>query len=168
MENSKSKQEEQLNLPVHMLICGSDRFRENLLTLKTDPIYCALAKTRLPKYISSALIKILAQTARDIDTSRVGKCIFMSENGDRAWFVLVSGKMSVARCSADSTNEGEQRCDIEVGDIFGGYVGGEDAEHIRVEVIEPSRYVELRWEELEKLGEESTSRLLAIIGGHFH
>ena len=162
-ENLDSPME--VKLYVQYLIAGSERFRQNILKIRTDPIYCALLKTRLMDYLPKRLVKLLAQSAREVDVSRIGKTVFVSDAGEKTWFVLVSGKLKATLLQPEG--EEEEWCEITVGEVFGGYTIGDDADHIRVEVLESSKYIELNWDELERIdneNEHSATKLLSVLG----
>ena len=156
---------EGINLTVQYLIAGSERLRQSILKVDTDPVDCTLLKTHLVQYISKHIIKALAHKAREIDVTRKGKSVYASDSGERSWFVLVTGKLKATLIQPEE--EEEQSCEIMIGDAFGGYMVGDDVDHMRVEVVEPSKYIELRWDDLERIEEDeenSTSKLMAILG----
>jgi len=149
--------------PVHCLLAGSDRFRQMILKLTTDPIYCALVKTHLVNYVSRTSIKELAKSARELEYSRVGKKVYSSLEGHSNWYVLLSGKLKATLESDDEIST----VDITDNMIFGGYHAGDTGEHLTVEILQPSKLIELGWEALEALAEEdkkSSSMLMSILG----
>jgi len=108
----------------------------------------------------------LANTGREIDISRTGTIIYHSANGDKSWFVLISGKLKASLSQV--LQEEQQNQEIFPGTVFGGYNPGEDVDHFCVEVTEPSNYIELSWDALERQGiddEHSVQKLLSILGG---
>ena len=162
------KSELMIGIPVHFLISGSNMFRQLVMKLKTDPIYCALLKTDLIRYMSETHIKKLSHSGRELCVDNVGKTIFDSERGDKAWCVLLSGKLR-AIIRTDEPQENSS-CEILEGGIFGGYNPPDNPNHFRVEVVRPCRYIEFGWELLEsldKLDRDSTEGLLSILGGTF-
>jgi len=171
----RSSDEEQnaIRIPFTCLISGSDRLRQNILKLKTDPLFCALLKTQLIRYISLTNLKILVQTAKEKDVGRIGSVVYNSEAGDKSWFVLLSGKLKATLCCKELEDpEQEEQAELEwtdvaVGSVFGGYNPG-DTNHIRVEVSEPSKFLEFMWDDLERLcieEDRGTDKLLSILGG---
>jgi hypothetical protein len=166
---------EQPCLPLPFLIAGSEAFRQKLLKLETDPIFCTLMTSNLSSFISSEQMRILAKGGNERELSRIGVKIFTSKADDdsRRWFFILSGKLKVSLDSSLPFNEETETETFEIGagEYFGGY-GIEKHEpgwsHIVVETLEVSKILELQGSCLDLFYNKhqgTAKKLLARMGG---
>ena len=162
-------------LPLPFLLAGSENFRQKLLRLRTDPIFCTLMTSTLSSFISEEQIRILAKGGKEREISRVGIKVFSSRKDADAkgWFYIVSGKLKVSLDSGSSFSDetAVESYEIGPGEYFGGFgiLPRETGwSHIIFETIEPSRLLELSGENLAlffQRFEFNGKRLLSTMGG---
>jgi hypothetical protein len=166
---------EQACLPLPFLIAGSEAFRQKLLKLETDPIYCNLMTSSLKSFISGEQMRILAKGGKEREMSRIGIKTFSSraDQDSRRWFYILAGKLKV---SLDSSlpfgDETEQESfEIGAGEYFGGF-GIQKHEpgwsHVIVETLEATKVLELQGSCLDVFynkHESCAKKLLARMGG---
>jgi hypothetical protein len=116
--------------------------------LNTDPIFCALLASVVPHLTSQARCRQLAAGGKEIEIPRVGASVYSSRKSrDGTWFVLTSGKLRVLLDKPLLGDEGTAVCEISPGEYFGGYgidtAASIGAEHIIVDTLLPSKFVEL-------------------------
>jgi hypothetical protein len=142
-------------LPISYLIAGSEAFRQTLLNLPIDRIYCAILDTSLAGLMSPSQLRSIARTAREIKEDTIGNVVYSSKTCKQNWFVLLSGKLILKHENKLELNtENDERFQILKGEILGGYdFFEEDADplHFRIEVLEPCCLVEFSGEVLEKI-----------------
>ena len=163
-----------VRISVTALIAGSNSFRQHLLQLKTDSIYCSLMQSSLHSILSSSNIRFLAKDGKEIEISRSGSSVYVSkQNRTGIWYVLVSGKLKIRldRSSMDVLEEGLQY-ELNPGEIFGGYGIQEVANEMDVviETAQASKFIELSGELLNEFCKEhpvDAVRLLSMMGGNF-
>jgi len=146
---------ENSRLPISYLIAGSEAFRQTLLNLPIDRIYCAILDTSLAGLMSPSQLRSIARAAREIKEDSIGSVVYSSKTCKQNWFVLLSGKLILKQENKlETTKENDERFHILKGEIFGGYdFFEEDADpfHFRMEVLEPCCLVEFSGEVLEKI-----------------
>ena len=143
---------------VSSLIAGSDTFRNTILKLYTDPIYCALFDTKLADLVSMADLKRLSKGGRLVEASRIGSIVYSSKKCEMEWFVLISGKLKV-NLDANICDPSDQAVhEIIEGNMFGGcglLAEEENRRPFEIEVIQPCTFVELSGEHLKTLVDEN-------------
>ena len=151
-------------LKVSFLIGGSEKFRQLILKLVTDPIYCALVNTHLADLVSPKQLKVLSRGIVDIKTAEVGATIYSTKTCNQEWFVLISGKLHINIDNSSNENSTvlnetpNEEFEIWKGEIFGGFDFFENDPdpyaHFDVAVLEPCQFIELKGNVLEELLEE--------------
>ena len=162
-------------LPLPFLIAGSESFRQKLLKLPTDTIFCTLMTSNLSSFIPEEQIRALSKGGKEREISRIGVKLFSSQKDadPNNWAFIVSGKLKVSIDPSSSfSNEATlESYEIGPGESFGGFgiLKHESVwSHVVIETIEPSKILELQGEALvhfvdkyEVLGK----RLLSMMGG---
>ena len=170
----EEKRRQEHRVTILALIAGSDSFRQCLLKLKTDPIYCSLMQSSLATFLSSSKIRFLSQGGKEVEISRIGAAIYISrECKSRAWYVLISGQLCVSLDDLLQNEAESVRYELHPGEIFGGYgiqESSKDAEptHIKIWTMQASKYIELsgkRLSEFMQQDSESGRRLLSLMSG---
>ena len=175
-------------LPITFIIAGSHSFRQKLIKLHTDSLFCSLMNTNLGRLAPENIWRALVKGGRELEFGRQGQIVYRSRNAktSRPWFVVVSGKLRVSvdtdfgEKDNDVANEhGKEEApselyEISTGDVFGGYwIAGNrppvEVSHVLVEAMEASRVLELSGELLATLlkeDAETANLLLSRMGGN--
>ena len=175
-ERTSFTESEQPCIPLPFLIAGSETFRQKMLRLETDSIFCSLMMSGLGSFISSEQMRILAKGGKEKEMSRVGIKTFSSKQDDdvRRWFFILSGKLKVSldlSALPFGDEAAEESFEIGVGEYFGGFgIQKHEAgwSHIIVETKEATKLIELQGACLEAFSnkyESSAKILLARMGG---
>ena len=93
--DSIEDEESPKELKVSFLIAGSETFRKMVLTLVTDPIYCALVNTHLADLVSPKQLKLLSRGATEVKIGDIGSTLYSTKACNQEWFVLISGKLRI-------------------------------------------------------------------------
>jgi CRP-like cAMP-binding protein len=157
--SSDVDKDEQSNLnqpefPVSFLIAGSESFRQCLLNLPIDRMYCSILDSALVNFMSLSQLRSIARTAREIKEDRIETVIYSSRTCKQEWYVLLSGKLILRPEQQDSSfDEKDGRFHIMKGEIFGGYDFFEESDpfHFKIFVLEPCTIVEFNGDVLEKI-----------------
>ena len=168
---------EHLCLPIGFLIAGSDAFRQKLLKMDTDPIFCNLMMSNLSSYISEKGIRTLSRNGKEREISRLRHKVFSSRSSDdkKRWSYIVSGKLKVSLDTSLPFSEEAVSDSFEIGagEYFGGF-GIQNTDevysHIVIETTETTKLLELSGEILEDFvrdHEETGRQLMSLMGGNF-
>jgi hypothetical protein len=162
-------------LPLPFLIAGSESFRQKLLKLPTDPIFCTLMTSNLSSFIPEEQIRALSKGGKEREIFRIGVKLFSSQKdvNPNNWAFIVSGKLRVSIDSSTSfSNEAVlESYELGPGECFGGFgiLKHESVwSHVVIETIEPSKVLELQGESLVNFVEKYEvigKRLLSMMGG---
>ena len=163
-------------LPLPFLIAGSETFRQKLLKLETDTIFCNLMMSSLSSYISEREIRVLSRNGKEREISRLGHKIFSSKLADdkKQWSYIVSGKLKVSLDSSASLYSEDMEnefFELGPGEYFGGFGILESVSaypHIIVETKEATKLLELSGDMLEDFvreNEHNGKRLMSRMGG---
>ena len=154
------------------LIAGSESFRQHLLKLKTDSIYCGLMQSNLATFLSSSNIRFLAQGGKEIEITRIGTCVYTSrESKICTWYVLISGKLSVRLDELSPSEDDSSQFELNPGEVFGGYgiqQESSDQVHVKIDTVQSSKLIELSDERLSEFSQqepEAATRLLSMMAG---
>ena len=146
---------DQSQLPISFLVAGSESFRQTLINLPIDRIYCAILDTTLANLMSPSQLRSIARTAREIKEERIESVIYSSRTCKQEWYVLLTGKLVLRPEKIDNgVNENDEKFQILKGEIFGGYDFFEeeaDPYHFQIVVLEPCTIIEFSGEVLEKI-----------------
>jgi CRP-like cAMP-binding protein len=161
-------------VPISLLIAGSDLFRQVILGIPTDPVYCALEGSSLAILVSRDQLRALSQGGREVREARTGSIVYSSTDRRQQWFVLISGTLRLTLESAtlhDGGGEGRSSLILQ-DEVFGGFDlledGAEESDRFEVEVLEPCHLVELAGEALEQLmdqDQETATDIYDVLGG---
>ena len=172
---SHAAETEQLCLSMPFLVAGSDSFRQKLLKLNTDPIFCNLMMSSLSSFMSEKELRTLSKNGKEREISRLGHKIFSSRSaeGKKHWSFIVSGKVKVSLDSSMSyADEAEgEAYELGAGEYFGGFgiLKFDGAcSHVIIETKESTKLLELSGDSLEEYVndyEENGKRLLSSMGG---
>jgi hypothetical protein len=164
--------QQQVRISVVSLIAGSDSFRNHLEKLKTDPIFCALMKSNFATFIPPSNVRELAVDGKEIEITRLGAVVYSSRECKKCtWYVLLSGKLKVSLDAQSKNEEEAPHCELNAGDVFGGYgiqPDTADTVHVKIETMQASKFIELSG---ERLGEfvhhapEIGARLMSMMSG---
>jgi CRP-like cAMP-binding protein len=164
----------QARISVVSLIAGSDSFRNHLIKLKTDPIFCSLMQSSLASFISPQNIRELALGGKEFEITRLGTVVYTSRECKKCiWYILISGKLKV---TLDTQSQGREakdvpHCELNSGEIFGGYgilPSSPDTVHVKIETMQASKFIELSGERLNELVNripETGERLMSMMAG---
>ena len=152
-------QEEISGITLTALLAGSKKLRSYLSNLKTDPIFCSLMNSDITLFVSMAQIRRFAEVGKLIEVERIGSMIYDSKTCKKGvWYVLVSGKLKVSRYEEDETDE---ECipqhELSSGEFFGGFgrnTDMNDVVHIKIEILQPSKFLEMSETVLTDLANE--------------
>ena len=187
-ENDKgSLESDPQELPMTFLISGSSSFRQRLIKLRTDSIFCSLMNTSLGQLAPDSVWRELLTGGKELEFGKQGQIVYESRKAQasKQWYVVVTGKLRVTLDIEQEAHEhdspresGDELIDVEqyeisAGDVFGGYCiavncNPTDVKHVRVETLESSKILELSGEYLTNLLKENgeiASLLLSRMGG---
>ena len=172
-ENNSQLQADEVDvigIPVSALIAGCTTFRQAILNLKTDPIYCALLETGLSHLLSKAQLKTISQHSRELRFDRVGTLVYSSKKCNQEWYVLLSGRLKFKPEKKDTTLS-INSFEIYQGEMFGGYdFFDSDSQvdtHFEIEVVQPCVVIEINGSVLENLLDDDpdiASDILDVLG----
>ena len=172
---SSLAESEQVCLPLPYLIAGSEMFRQKLLKLETDSIYCTLMMSSLSSFISEEQIRLLSSEGTEREISRIGHKIFSSKLADskKRWSYIVSGKLKVSLDSSSPFADDTENDFFEIGagEYFGGFgILKPEIEwsHVVIETREMTKLLELNGENLEAFVhkyEDKGKQLMSRMGG---
>ena len=164
--------EPEAHVSIIALMAGSHSFRQNLLKLQTDPIYCAMMQSSLATIVSSSKIRHLAQEGKEIEISRVGTIVYASRQSKTyVWCILLSGKLKVTLDGLSQNDDEGLEYELSPGEAFGGYgllQDSADTTHIKIESIQASKYIELSDERLREFVNQepaAAAQLLSKMAG---
>jgi hypothetical protein len=164
--------EPEAHVSIIALLAGSHSFRQNLLKLQTDSIYCAMMQSSLVTFVSSSKIRHLAQEGKEIEISRVGTVVYVSRQSKTyTWCILLSGKLKVTLDELSQNDDDSLQYELNPGEVFGGYgfqQDSADTTHIKIETIQASKYIELSDERLNEFVNQepaAAAQLLSRMAG---
>ena len=130
------------------LLAGSKKLRTYLSNLKTDPIFCSLMDSEITNFASMAQIRLFAEVGKVVEVERIGSMVYDSKTCKKGmWYVVISGKLKVSRYGDDETDDDYiPQHELSSGEIFGGFGLNNDTKdvvHIKIETLQPSKYLEM-------------------------
>jgi hypothetical protein len=163
---------QETEISVVSLIASSDSFRNHLGKLKTDPIFCALMQSHIAAFIPQSNIRELAIDGREIEITRLGAIVYTSRELKKCtWYVLLSGKLRVSLDSPFHNGDDVPQCELNSGEVFGGYGIQQDTAdtvHVKIETMQSSKFIELSGDHLCELlhsAPEIGARLMSMMAG---
>ena len=172
------------------LIAGSNSFRQKLIKLRTDSLFCSVMNTNLGQLVPEKVWRALLKGGRELEFIRQGQTVYVSRQAQatRQWFAVIEGKLRVSvdiKLEENLENHTEEleggdntveHYEVSTGEIFGGYWIDEhckpsEESHIRVETMEATKVIELSGEHLAallKTDMETSKLLLSRMAGKSH
>ena len=171
-----------------LLISGSNSFRQKIIKLRTDSLFCSVMNTSLAQLAPDTVWRALLKGGREIEVRKQGQVVYISRKAQasRQWFVVLEGKFRVIVDTESEEQENDSPEDIIVdeekdveafeistGEVFGGYWIAPSSQpgevsHVRVKAMESSKILELSGEHLTNLLKDDggiANMLLSRMGG---